>query len=250
VAPGREFSAAERKMVKDFVRAGGVFICTVGHPEAGPSRRLLQELGYYVGGRPWQWVDRGSSHAPIAHDKAGYGPANWDEPLGEPKPLGHFKSPYFSGNDYYAFVRFHAGWPIDCDDPNQLLITFYPPDVPVIVLRRYGLGLVTVVGDTAFAQNCNLENQNGSPFEGMRENAVFWRWLLAMLRDGLGEGERWFPQKSDTVPQSGKEASSPADESEDAAPESEPDSPEQTAPKKSEGKPAAAPAGAPPTGKK
>jgi hypothetical protein len=205
VAPGREFSAAERQTIKDFVGAGGIFICTVGCDEAGPSRRLLEELGFYVGGRRWQWLDRGGEPTSIAHYKAGYGPANWDDSFGEPKPLGHFKSPYFSGGDYYAFVRFHAAWPIDCDDPNQLLISYHPPDVPVIALRRFGLGLVTVVGDTAFAQNRNLENRDGLPFEGMRENAVFWRWLLAMLRDGMGEGKQWFPSKADTVPATGEE---------------------------------------------
>jgi hypothetical protein len=206
VAPSRAYSASERQTIKDFVAAGGIFLCTVGYEEAGPSSQLLEEFGFYMGGRRWRWLDRGGERAPLVHYKAGYGPANWDDALGEPKPLGHFKSPYFNGGDYYAFVRFHAGWPMDCDDPNQLLITFYPPDVPVIALRRHGLGLVTVVGDTAFAQNRNLENKDGSPFEGMRENAVFWRWLLAMFRDGMGEGERWFPQKSDTVPEGQKPA--------------------------------------------
>ncbi len=61
----------------------------------------------------------------------------------------------------------------------------------VIIVRRYGRGLVAVIGDTAFAMNKNLENEDGSPFEGMRENADFWRWFLALL----GEGQMWFPPK-------------------------------------------------------
>jgi len=205
VAPGREFTADERKTIRDFVSAGGVFVSTVGYEEGGPSQRLLEEFGFYVGGRRWKWVDRGERGG-LVHYKAGYGAANWDDAFGEPKPLGHFKSPYFNGGDYLAYVRFHAAWPIECEDPQQLVISFYPPDVPVVSLRRYDQGLVVVVGDTAFAQNRNLENRDGSPFEGMRENAVFWRWLLAMLRDGMGEGERWFPQKSDTLPEGRPEA--------------------------------------------
>ena len=31
--------------------------------------------------------------------------------------------------------------------------------------------------------NKNLERENGQPFEGLRENADFWRWLLTTLRD-------------------------------------------------------------------
>ena len=203
VAPGREFSASERETIRDFISAGGIFISTVGCDDVGPSRKLLEELGFYVGGRKWKWLDRGQETGPTVHFKAGANGTNWEDPYGEPKPLGYFKSPYFNGGDFLAFVRFYAAWPLDCDDPDQLLITYYPPDVPVIVLRRYGAGLATVIGDTAFAQNRNLENRDGSPFDGMRENAVFWRWFLALVRDGMGEGRRWFPKKSDTVPAEG-----------------------------------------------
>jgi hypothetical protein len=208
-APRREFTASERETIRDFVAAGGIFVCTVGYDDSGPSRRMLEDLGFHVGGRRWEWLDRSREGKPIVRYKAGYGPANWDDAFGEPKPLGHFKTPYFNGGDYLAFVRFYAGWPIDCDDPDQLVVTFFPPDVPVIALRRYEQGMVVVVGDTAFAQNRNLENRDGSPFEGMRENAVFWRWLLALLRDGMREGERWFPAKSDTVPETGAESPAP-----------------------------------------
>ena len=188
-------------MIKDFVRAGGVFLCTAGYDDAGPSRRLLEELGFYVGGRRWKWLDRGGETKPITHFKAGYGVANWDDAFGEPLPLGHFKAPYFHGDDYQAFVRFYAGWTVECDSPDQLVISSNESlQLPLITLRRYGQGLVTVVGDTAFAQNRNLENKDGSPFDGMRENAVFWRWMLAFWRDGMHEGKLWFPQKSDTVP--------------------------------------------------
>jgi hypothetical protein len=31
--------------------------------------------------------------------------------------------------------------------------------------------------------NKNLEQESGQPFEGLRENADFWRWLITLLRD-------------------------------------------------------------------
>lgn len=251
VAPGREYSASERETIRDFVSAGGIFVCTVGYPESGPSQKLLEEFGFHVGGRRWQWLDRRDGDKPLVYYKSGYGPANWENVFGEPKPLGYFKSPYFNGGDYLAFVRFYAAWPLDCEDPKQLLITYHPPDVPVIVLRRYEHGMVVVVADTAFAQNRNLENRDGSPFDGMRENAVFWRWLVALLRDGMHEGERWFPTKADTMPETGEETPAPKRppqgvKGRQGTPPGKPGAPgagtPPAAPKKPEGKSAALPA--------
>ena len=48
--------------------------------------------------------------------------------------------------------------------------------------------------------NKNLERESGEPFEGMRENADFWRWFLALL----GEGDMWYPprpEQPDAAPQ-------------------------------------------------
>ena len=56
-------------------------------------------------------------------------------------------------------------------------------ELPVIIQTRVGHGKVVVIGDTCFAMNKNLERRDGSPFEGMRENAHFWRWFLTVLRD-------------------------------------------------------------------
>ncbi len=180
VAPGRELSADERRVIKDFVRSGGIYICTVGYDAAGPSRRLLADFGMQVGVRPSLNTDPR-----------------------EPEPLGHFKAPYFNGGDYLAYVRFHAAWPVWFleTDPHKrrsvLELAQYPPDKAVILIRRYGQGLVAVVGDTCFAMNKNLENEDGSPFEGMRENAWFWRYFLCLLRDKTVDGQRevpmWYP---------------------------------------------------------
>ncbi len=111
--------------------------------------------------------------------------------------------------------------------------------MPLIVLRRYGQGMAIVVGDTAFAQNRNLENRDGSPFEGMRENAIFWRWFLSLLREGMGEGKQWFPQKSDTAPETGEKGAALANPAQ-SGPQQKP------AARQPEGKPAAAPPDASP----
>jgi hypothetical protein len=209
VAPAKPFSRREREMIREFVANGGVFICTVGYEERGPSRGLLEDLGFYIGQRPE------------------------DDLLGrEPQPLSHFKAPFFNGGSYLAYVRFFAGWKVICDDPKRLPISFSRFGDELIVMRRIGKGLVVVVGDTFFAANKNLENEGGEPFEGLRENAVFWRWLLALLRNGMNEGQRWIPPAAECTPVSPAPAAgggkpAPADPTPD---ESMPDQSEPSAP--------------------
>jgi hypothetical protein len=207
VAPAKPFSPEERRTIEEFVRNGGVFVCTVGYEERHASRKLLADLGFAVG-------------VTAEDDAAGV----------EPVPLGHFKSPFFSADSYMAYVRFHAAWPVYCSDPNRLVISRYPDGKELIVMRRVGKGLVVVLGDTFFAANRNLENEGGQPFEGLRENAVFWRWLVAMVRDGMGEGSRWFPEAKDCTPPAAPatKATKPAAAAEPAVaePAAEPPSPE------------------------
>lgn len=177
VAPSRPFSHRQRDTITAFVRQGGVLIMTVGYEEREASRALLRDLGFAIGLTP-------------EAEKAGV----------EPRPLGHFKAPFFTGDNFMAYVRFHAAWPVICNDPNRLVISRYPSGEELIVMRRVGQGLVVVVGDTFFAVNKNLEHEGGEPFDGLRENAVFWRWLLALLREGMGEGKPWHPAAEECTP--------------------------------------------------
>jgi hypothetical protein len=168
-APARAFTTAETRALRRFVEDGGTFICAVGWPESAASRPLLAELGFWVGG---------------------IGAATTGSP--EPKPFGHFKAPYFNGGDYMAYVRFHAAWNVESTDPQARPLAYGPrdpkgpadqPDPSVILMRRIGRGKAVVIADTHFAANMNLEREGGQPFEGMRENAEFWRWLLTYLAD-------------------------------------------------------------------
>jgi hypothetical protein len=182
LAPARKFTATEIRAVREFIEGGGIFICTVGWPEARASRELLADLGFYVGG---------------------IGAATSGQP--EPKPFGHFKAPFFNGGDYMAYVRFHAAWNVESSDPQARPIAYGPrdpkgppdqPDPTVILMRRIGRGKAVVVADTDFAANKNLEREGGQPFEGMRENADFWRWFL----DTLNDRPAWIPPKPVPAP--------------------------------------------------
>ncbi len=165
-APGRPFTARERETARRFVEQGGILIFTVGWPEVAASRQMLADLGFFVG-------SRGAAE--------GLGP--------EPKPFGHFKAPYYNGGDYMAYVRFHAAWAVESSDSRAQPLAYGPRDPltgrdpTVILMRRLGRGKVVVAADSEFATNQNLENEGGQPFEGLRENADFWRWLLSYLND-------------------------------------------------------------------
>lgn len=162
IAPARAFTPGERRAIIDFINAGGLFIITVGQDRIGPSLPLLRELGF----------------EPERADAI------------EPVPLGHFKSPYLESADRRVYVRFHAAWSVRSSDPNTRVIAYGRGNQPVILLHRIGQGKAVLVGDTCFAMNKNLEWEGGEPFEGLRENADFWRWLLTVLRDE----PMWLPE--------------------------------------------------------
>jgi hypothetical protein len=190
LGPQRAFSAPERNAIRRFVNEGGIFILTVGYERSSASRELLDDFGFTVGAAP--------PNAPAGT---------------EPAPLGFMKDPYYTvRGEYEASVRFRAAWPIHCDDPAARTIASGIADrsfdpvaghfrsdghirAPVIIVRDVGKGRVVVIGDTEFATNKNLENEDGSPIEGLRENADFWRWLIPKLRGTTP----WYPPKQQPV---------------------------------------------------
>jgi hypothetical protein len=172
VAPSRSFSKTEQNAIREFVLNGGTFILMAGLDGAGSSRSLLSMLGFSIG-------------------NPGPNPV-------EPEVMGHFKSPYLESGDQRVHVRFHAAWPVSCNDPTARVIAYGHNNLPVIILRQLGAGKVVVIGDTCFVANKNLEWEGGEPFEGMRENADFWRWFITQLRDQ----EMWIPPALGSVPES------------------------------------------------
>ncbi|MEP0844988.1 MAG: hypothetical protein HRF43_19985 [Phycisphaerae bacterium] len=207
IAPGRAFTPAERETVRKFVERGGCFISMVGYDRAGPSRALLADFGFYVGNPPG--ADGASPPDPV--------------------PWGHFKSPFVTVGDYRAHVRFHAGWPVGNVgfDPlradhlrrsgqagsDPMLrefrdIAYGPGDRTIILSRHVGRGKFILIGDTGFAMNKNLENIGGEPFEGMRENADFWRWFITYIRNETP----WYPTGPGGPPEAKPELRPPTPE--------------------------------------
>jgi hypothetical protein len=179
VAPSRSFSRKEQDAIRDFVMDGGKFIITVGLERAESSRSLLSSLGFTIG-------------------------LPGTDPI-EPQAMGHFKSPYLSLADQQVFVRYHAAWPITCNDPKARVIAYGKDGLPVIIVRQLGAGKIAVVGDTCFVWNKNLEWEGGQLFEGKRENADFWRWFITQLRDQ----EMWIPPTLQNQPESGENGITP-----------------------------------------
>jgi hypothetical protein len=155
-APGRVYSRQELAMAKDYVTEGGLLIITSGYEHHRGARALLDTFGFDVGS-PFQSAL-------------------------EPRALGHFKSPYLQENNKRVFVRFFAAWPVFGRSPDTQILAYGVDDLPVAAWRPFGQGKVVVIGDSEFITNKNLEYENGQPFEGLRENADFWRWLLSWLR--------------------------------------------------------------------
>lgn len=169
IAPARSFSSDQRKMVRQYVENGGVFLCMVGAEHARPIGPLLEEFGFRV---------------PVS-------PLPPGDPA-EPIPMGAVRAAYVSSEGYRADIVTYAGWPIEY--PNQGTEWFVPAvdGLPVAACARVGRGRVVVIGDTDFALNKNLEYVSGEPFEGRYDNAHFWRWLIVRLR----EQPEWMPPNS------------------------------------------------------
>jgi hypothetical protein len=189
VAPSRCFSRAEQAMIREFVLNGGIFIFMAGLDEAGSSSPLLSTLGFSIG-------------------NPGPNPV-------EPEAMGHFKSPYLESEsgDQRVHVRFHAAWPVACNDPAARVIAYGHNNLPVIILRQLGAGKVVVIGDTCFVANKNLEWEGGEPFEGMRENADFWRWFITQLRDQ----EMWIPPALQGRPEPANNGTTPEKSNQEVA---------------------------------
>jgi len=169
IAPARPFSPSERKVLDEFVRDGGIFICTVGAEEASASQSLFADFGIRVPASPVPTLGK------------------WREP----EPFGRFPTDYLNANDYgagdyRASVRFYAGWPVEVGIEDGEVLAYAMRkgtglEEPVVVARQVGRGKFVVIGDTGFAMNKNFEYTSGDLFEGWCDNAHFWRWLIARI---------------------------------------------------------------------
>lgn len=173
-ASTKRLSSQEVRLVEGLVSRGMLLILAVGYEQRDAAAPLLERLGLAFG------------------DRRGCGDAFPGE-TGRSVPLGFFKSPYLDDGGVMHHVRFHAAWPVRCASDDAEVLARGHWDMPVMGMRRCGKGGVLFVGDSAFIQNRNLENEDGAPFEGMRENADFWRWFFSWMSGGAV----WVPPKQE-----------------------------------------------------
>jgi hypothetical protein len=162
IAPGRAPSEGEIGAVNDFVADGGIFLCTAGAPDAGPSRPLLDRFNLQIADMPLApWIN-----------------APETEPLGAVThgfsvPTAVARPP--SGQN--QIVQFHAAWPV-----SPATGTTWPTDDPVhgpvLAGNSEGQGQAFLLGDTAFALNEGLMPPAAAEDPYPPQNALFWRTTL------------------------------------------------------------------------
>ncbi|GAG02124.1 unnamed protein product, partial [marine sediment metagenome] len=118
IAPARKFSPTERDTIKNFVRAGGTCICTVGAEEARVIAPLLVDFGFKV------------LPSPVPPDEDAF----------EPWPLGFFQQSFGETSDMW-YVPFYAGWPVECVASSfhaWIIWSDGKSDEPIVVSRSEG----------------------------------------------------------------------------------------------------------------
>ncbi len=163
IAPGREFSPSEVEEVNGFVEQGGVFLCTAGAPDVGPSRPLLEKFKLQIAEMPlppWK-------NAPET------------EPLGA---ISHtFRVPpeiAAQPTEQNQSMRFHAAWLVSGDIGATLWPGDDSHDPPVIAGNRVGQGQAFLLGDTAFALQKGLLPPLDPSETQPPQNPLFWRTTL------------------------------------------------------------------------
>ena len=157
IAPAKPFAADQRKAVREFIDAGGIFISMVGSEEIGPSAPLLADFDLAV--------------PPM--------PVPPSEITREPLPLGAFQAAYGESGNEKSNVWLYAAWPIAPGQDAEDLVAWSDGRqyMPVITSKRFGTGTVVLIGDSCFAMNKNMELLGNEP----ASNTEFWQWLLVRL---------------------------------------------------------------------
>jgi uncharacterized protein DUF4350 len=165
IAPARRFTATEGKRVQQFVEGGGVFICMAGAMHGRTANEVLASFGMRV---PY-WFHRASNEREDAI------------------PLGWLRRPY-PDDDSGSAVFFHAAWPVSILGADFAVIPLVLGEdqgqrtgQPIVACAGAGNGVAVVIGDSCFAMNETLEDQEGRTLAGDRGNAHFWRWLIGEL---------------------------------------------------------------------
>ncbi len=122
IAPTQPFSAEEIATVQDFVEKGGKLLVAVGHEEAAAAAPLLHSFGFAI----------------------------------DNTPLGRCTDSFIFNKKEYD-VTFHEAWPVIFNQADNATVLSRPLDFPAAVTAQYGKGRITVIGDSCFLLNENLE---------------------------------------------------------------------------------------------
>ncbi|MGR3220266.1 MAG: hypothetical protein ACUZ8H_10675 [Candidatus Anammoxibacter sp.] len=118
IAPTEPFSTKEVDILNKFAENGGHVIITVGWEEVGASLTLLENFGFGI----------------------------------DNVPLGWCQSDYKKTK-----IQFHEAWPVITKDVKNVKVICSPLDYPAIVSKKYGKGFITLIADSYFLLNVNLE---------------------------------------------------------------------------------------------
>lgn len=163
IAPAQGFSGKERRRIYQFVEDGGVFVCMAGAMDGQKANGLLEAFGMRV-------------------PKGFHRPSQQSS---DALPLGCRYRPYPDGDNPVSAVVFHAAWPVAPFGPATTSLASAEGAVSgqweAVIAEYSSRGRAILIGDTCFAMNRTLENQNGGTLTGNRVNAHFWRWLIGQL---------------------------------------------------------------------
>ncbi len=118
IAPTQPYTTKEVDILTDFVKSGGRVLISVGFEEMEASRPLLKRFGLNISSTPLGWCD-------FEYKK--------------------------------TKIQFHEAWPVLFENAKDTNVICSPLDFPAIVTKEYGSGSVTVIGDSYFLLNENLE---------------------------------------------------------------------------------------------
>ena len=118
IAPSKAFTEKEVEILKVFAEKGGKIIITVGWEESHAALSVLKGFGFEIDNIPLAWC----------------------------------RSEYRG-----KFVQFREAWPVSFKNSENVKVICKALGYPVVVCRRTGDGSITVIGDSRFLLNENLE---------------------------------------------------------------------------------------------